>query len=304
MDWVAVEGAKTITWSFSEWPRADGVVERAMVAAGRLTAGDLHRFEKAPITFKDEMWTRAGEYLVATHKPNLLLLHLLATDSIQHRHGPEDVAATAALALADIAVGRLVEAARKAGILERTTFFIVSDHGFRAYKHSVRPNAALAAKGLGNVAWSVSEGGTAMVYATGGTGKARTLVTVQNALAGIEGIARLLSPPDYAAHGYPLPSENDRMADLVLVAADGYVFANAAEGESVVDVPAGSTPGSHGYLRDDPAMQAVFVAWGAGVKGGVHLDGIDNIDVAPTAARLLGVDLPGVQGRVLTEILR
>jgi hypothetical protein len=30
---------------------------------------------------------------------------------------------------------------------------------------------------------------------------------------------------------------------------------------------------------------------------------VDNIDVAPTAARLLGVELKDVDGRVLTEIL-
>ena len=33
------------------------------------------------------------------------------------------------------------------------------------------------------------------------------------------------------------------------------------------------------------------------------LDVVDNLDVAPTAARLLGVDLKNVDGRVLTEIL-
>jgi hypothetical protein len=30
---------------------------------------------------------------------------------------------------------------------------------------------------------------------------------------------------------------------------------------------------------------------------------MSNLDIAPTAARLLGVQLPGAQGRVLTEIL-
>jgi hypothetical protein len=30
---------------------------------------------------------------------------------------------------------------------------------------------------------------------------------------------------------------------------------------------------------------------------------VDNVDLAPTAARLLGVELQNVQGRVLTAIL-
>jgi hypothetical protein len=30
---------------------------------------------------------------------------------------------------------------------------------------------------------------------------------------------------------------------------------------------------------------------------------VNTVDIAPTAARLLGVELPGVEGRVLSEVL-
>jgi hypothetical protein len=36
----------------------------------------------------------------------------------------------------------------------------------------------------------------------------------------------------------------------------------------------------------------------------VKLEAVDNVDVAPTAAALLGVTLKNVDGRVLTEILQ
>jgi arylsulfatase A-like enzyme len=47
----------------------------------------------------------------------------------------------------------------------------------------------------------------------------------------------------------------------------------------------------------------MFIAAGRGIKKGVTLEVFDSIDVAPTAARLLGVELPNVDGKVLSEIL-
>ena len=34
--------------------------------------------------------------------------------------------------------------------------------------------------------------------------------------------------------------------------------------------------GTHGYLNTDPKMQAIFMAWGAGVPKGVHLGNIST----------------------------
>jgi hypothetical protein len=50
-------------------------------------------------------------------------------------------------------------------------------------------------------------------------------------------------------------------------------------------------------------MNAIFVAAGAGIKTGMKVPTFENIDVAPTIARLLGVALENASGRVLVEIL-
>jgi hypothetical protein len=50
-------------------------------------------------------------------------------------------------------------------------------------------------------------------------------------------------------------------------------------------------------------MATGFIAHGAGVKPGVVVDRVRLVDVAPTVARLLGLALPPVEGRVLAEIL-
>ena len=50
-------------------------------------------------------------------------------------------------------------------------------------------------------------------------------------------------------------------------------------------------------------MNAIFVAAGAGIKHGVKVSTIANIDVAPTIARMLGVSLEHAAGRAIEDIL-
>jgi hypothetical protein len=309
VDWVAIEHAPTITWSFSEYGEPQAPVAREMVAVGTITEEDLRRFQDAPQPFDDEIWTRAAEHIITAHKPNLLMVHFLATDDIQHKYGARTEAAYAALALADARVGRLVDACRTAGILPDTTFVIVSDHGFRTVTHRIRPNVLLKQRSLGSAAWIVPEGGTAIVYATGtgtGTGaseQAKTLEAVKQAFTGVEGIDQVLTPADFAKYGYPTPAQSDRMGGLVLAAKVGYAFAGGTDGEVVAAVDPGTTPGTHGYLNTDPDMRAIFIASGAGVRRGAPLGVIRNVDVAPTIARWLGVEMANVTGQPLTGII-
>jgi predicted AlkP superfamily pyrophosphatase or phosphodiesterase len=304
VDWVAIEKAPTITWAFTEYSNPDGVIEKEMIAAGIMSAEEFASFPKAPITFRDEIWTRAAEHIVRAHKPNLLLFHLLTTDSAQHRYGTRSLAGDTAFAAADAKVARLIAAYRDAGILDKTTFLVVSDHGFRTFKRQFRANALLKAKGLDAAAWVVPEGGTGMVYVTKAADKAATIAALTTAFTGVEGVASIITPKEFAQYGYPSPATNPRMADLVLTAADGFAFSGETTGDIVADVPAGSTPGSHGFINTDPEMRAIFIASGAGVKPGATLGVIKNLDVAPTIAQLLGIELKDVTGHVLDGILR
>jgi predicted AlkP superfamily pyrophosphatase or phosphodiesterase len=51
-------------------------------------------------------------------------------------------------------------------------------------------------------------------------------------------------------------------------------------------------------------MNSVFIACGRGIKAGVKLDVINNVDVAPTIAALLGLKMENIQGQALTAILK
>jgi predicted AlkP superfamily pyrophosphatase or phosphodiesterase len=288
VDWVAIHQAPTITWSFAERPAADSAVAREMIAAGLVTAEDISKFADAPITHRDEIWVQAAVHILKSHKPNLLLFHSLTTDSSQHRYGARSLGATAALALADRYVERLVDAARSAGILNRTTFIVTSDHGFLTAKRQIRPAALLKREDV----IVISEGGTAMIY-----GKVDPSV-----FKGVEGVDDIITPDRFASLGYPPPG--GRMADLVLSAAEGYAFSAVANGPAVVDMPANANPGNHGYLASKTDSRPIFVAWGAGVKPGARVTGVRTVDIAPTVARLLGLEMKNVDGRVIAGALR
>jgi len=294
VDWVAINKAQTITWAFSEWASADGPLEREMLSNGAISASDLQDFEKANILFRDQIWTRAAAYLIKQHQPDLLLYHLLSLDSTHHEYGPNTLAGRAAIAFLDSCVEKIVAAVREAGLADRTTFLIVSDHGFKAYAKVVRPANALDAAGLRDKVYVLPEGGTAYVYLDPAQA-AELLPKVRQALQGVEGIDRIIGVEEYASLGLPRPDQDPQFGQLLLSAKSGYSFSGANGGPVTAEAPQRS--GSHGYLASDPDMNPIFIASGYGVRPGMKLERVSNIDLAPTIARLLGVSLPSAKGQ-------
>lgn len=79
------------------------------------------------------------------------------------------------------------------------------------------------------------------------------------------------------------------------------MFSGESEGDFITHV---SDAGTHGYINTDPKMQAIFIASGNGIPKGVQLDSISNLDVAPTIAELLGVEMKQVIGHPIREIVK
>jgi predicted AlkP superfamily pyrophosphatase or phosphodiesterase len=88
----------------------------------------------------------------------------------------------------------------------------------------------------------------------------------------------------------------------VAYAKPGYAFSGGKETDDVIG-PVPHPVGAHGYINTDPDMQAIFIASGHGIKKGVTLGDIKNLSVAPTLARLLGVELPKAEAAALDQIL-
>jgi predicted AlkP superfamily pyrophosphatase or phosphodiesterase len=306
VDWVAIYNAKTIDWKFPEIPDPNGEIEKELIANGTVTAEQLKTFEDSSQAWQDEIWTDAAVKILEEHKPNLLLFHLLTLDDLNHAYGPMSPGSMTAMAYLDSQVSRIVEILQRPDFAKRSTLMIVSDHGFRSYKFKIHLNVLLQEKKLLSLvdgkwkgdAWVVPEGGTAMVYVTNAGRKAELIPKLRSFYAQAEGVERVYGVEDFAKLGLPTSAQGDQAPDLVLAAKPDYCFTSDPS-QSFVSSAIG---GTHGFLNSDPNMQAIFLAWGAGVPKGVRLDSITNRDVAPTIARLLGIELKTARGHGIPGI--
>src|SRR5947209_3711605 len=97
---------------------------------------------------QDDLRTRVAEYIIAEKRPELALVHLFDLDHFQHKYGPFTQEALAMLEKEDAYVARILGAASRAGDLDETAVFIVSDHGFLPISKLIHPNVLLAQAGL------------------------------------------------------------------------------------------------------------------------------------------------------------
>jgi len=322
--WPAASGASSLDWIIPDsnqealhrkytTPGLAAELEGANLPIGHLGRwGWSHEFSAA----RDDLYTRIAAYLLEEHAPGLLLLHLITPDGVEHDRGPLTPEAYWSVRFADERIGRIRRALESPALRGRAALFVVADHGFLPYDSEVRLNALFAKEGLIELdekkekpvrrkAWAVSAGGSASVYILENDPAARVALAdrVAGLLARTQGVERVIRPSQYPALGLPDPAVNPRQGDLMVNAADGYAFANGLDGDVVV--PVKDPPrGTHGHLPEHPRLGALFIAWGAGIAEGVTIDEARAVDVAPTAAHLMGIGLPGAEGRVLEEILR
>jgi len=310
VNWVAIYGASGVQWQFAEKPDATGAIARDLIADKIVTREQVEQFgEKSSPAWRDQIWTDAAVDILKRHTPNLLLFHLLQTDTLQHQYGPLTPAAYAAYAYADQCLKRIIEAARSAGVLDRTTFFILSDHGFAGTTHTISPNVLLVQQGFlkkngisykGKV-WVKAEGGAAELFIRDKSLRTQLVPELKAAFLATTGIKNVFTNEEARSLGLPATSATDQAPDLYLTARDGYAFVDQVDGPLLNDTP---LHGQHGYDNANPNMQALFVASGAHIKQGIALGAISNLRVAPTIAKILGVSLPAAKELPIVEILR
>ncbi|MCI0534948.1 MAG: ectonucleotide pyrophosphatase/phosphodiesterase [Verrucomicrobiales bacterium] len=319
VNWPCTSNSGTLDDDFPDAPEqithSTPRLRNELLALGVLKDATDKSFGALSAAARDQIWTAAAVHLIKSRKPNLLLVHMLVTDSIQHKYGPQSPAAYTAIALADAQLGQILQALDAAGIRERTSVFVTADHGFAKALKLLNPNVMLRKAGLLELgatnqllkarAQVVSEAGLAMLYLTNPGFAEADRAKVKSLMQTQEGIAEIIEPTRFASLGLPDPATNRQMADLILVAKDGYAFTNVAVGDDYVTAVtlASGNQGHHGYLASNPKMDAVFIAWGRGIKRGAKLGVIENTAVAPTIAKLLNQNLPGADAQPLQEIL-
>ncbi len=255
---------------------------------------------------RDRFTAAMAAHIIRTEKPNLLMIHLMETDTAQHAAGPDSPAARAAIEHIDAHVGAIVRATEEAGIRSRTTFLVTGDHGFSRVHTLIQPNVILRNGGWlttnerGRVAtWQAASHASAIRLKDPSDHALAAAIeqAFRAAAAGAyQGMFRVVSRAELDALGaYP-------EAAFFIEPAEGYYVTDGVVNDAVL---IGATRfGAHGFLPTEPRMHTGFIAAGAGIRSGVPLPLLRQIDIAPTIARLLGFELPDVDGVPIVGILK
>lgn len=322
--WPASRGAKTLDWtvpdvfeqelfekygtpSLLEEARTAGIpVEKQMEWCKMGNPGKAMR---------DYMYSQLACHIIKKHKPNFLALHLVSLDSFEHAHGRQVPEAYWAANDSDNRVADLIRATEEAGIRDKTTFVITTDHGFVTFTKSINANVLLRKEGFvkavmgkslapDSPVFAMAEGGACFVYVLDAANRDSILRQITTKLAKLEGVTGVVEAKNFAAKlGHVTADQDTREPDLVLLAGDGYTFTDSLADTHEI-IPNDPPKGAHGHYHLDANLYGNFVISGAGVKQGTVIDAMQNIDVTPTMAKLLGIPFPGADGKVLDAALK
>jgi hypothetical protein len=74
VNWVAINDAATINWAFPEKASPSDPLVAEMISKGVINAEDVGNNGKPSILWRDQIWTKAGAYIIREHKPNLIVI--------------------------------------------------------------------------------------------------------------------------------------------------------------------------------------------------------------------------------------
>lgn len=253
---------------------------------------------------RDRFSAAAAAHIIETHKPNLLLVHLVEADTAQHQFGPHSPEAAAAIGRVDGRIAEIVRALETAGITGNTAIIVTGDHGFYRVHSAFQPNAVLREAGLLQtdangriVSWKAAAHRAAIkLEDPSDAALARRVETLFRGLADgpYRGLFRVVGSEEIARTGA------DPTALLYIEPIEGYTTAAGTGNGFLV---ATTRRGDHGYLPDEPAMHTGLIAAGAGLVPGLAIPLARQIDLAPTAGRLLGITLTQAEGVPMAGLL-
>ncbi|MEK4512299.1 alkaline phosphatase family protein [Paenibacillus sp. FSL K6-2524] len=258
--------------------------------------------------FLDDFTTKCAIETIKRKKPNLLMMHMIDLDDTKHAYGTDSDEVMQVVTRMDKRLGDIMQAVDEAGIKDDTIFLVLGDHGQFNVRYKVHLNNLLQEKGLiyednGEMKWRAyfqCGGGSAYLHIKQGDEEAE-----QSALAVIGdymkddsfGIEKIYAR-DELNHFHV-----GQTTKFMLEAKRGYCFDESMDEPTIVDLDKQDVKyATHGYSPDKDDYRCNVVVSGDKVKNDYHIGDIEMVDIAPTMAKILGIDFNHCDGKPLDEI--
>ena len=238
-------------------------------------------------------------------------------DTVGHAFGPASHEAQDVFARIDTVIGTLLDFLDKKVGADNYVVALAADHGVAdipEQSHSGGRVSMAAVRGLMEASMKQSLGGegpfvtatsAADIYLKPGVfeklkEKKGALKALLDAAGSVPGVGRMLSSDEIST-----PAARTSKDAQIRAAALSYFPGRSGDlfvipKENWLLVAAGTTHGSwYSYDQRVPVL-----LYGAGIKPGAYNDAATPADIAPTIARIVGVQLPAPDGRVLTSALK
>ncbi len=289
--------------------KADTIWQAAKRAGLKTAAINFPLTAKAELDFTAQ--TSAAE-LIEENRPQLLLLKFDEIANSLQEFGLGSTEATTAMEKVDAALKIILAAVERAGLINETTFVLVSSHGYAPVEQEFRPNVMLARKGFLTadatgkitswIAATRASGGAAAIYLRDQYNEeiVKVLTDIFADLHKKEGspIWRVITKKDAAKLAA------DPRAAFFLEAAPSFVISERVSGKKITDkLDSALERAGSGYLPSRLEMRGMLIVAGKGIKPNSKIEYAQLVDIAPTIARLLGFELKASRGHIIAGIL-
>lgn len=266
----------------------------------------------------DDFVLESTIYTIKKKEPNLMLIHFVDLDSMRHQHGVFSKQATEAIIRHDKRLGRILDVLEEKGTLEETTIIVLGDHGALDEQKAISLNVLFHEQQLidcnnqGKIidwkAYCKSCDGSAYIYLKDPddlvTKERVSRLLNQLMVDGEKGIEQVLSSEEAVEMGA------DPSCAFMIEAKYGYYFIEDYLGEYMQEITSENrsfhskfTLACHGYSPKKADYTTFFLASGKGIHENVEVPYMHLVDIGPTLARLLGLNLGEVDGRIMDELI-
>jgi predicted AlkP superfamily pyrophosphatase or phosphodiesterase len=268
--WVTAERQGQIAATMF-WPGSD-----AEIAGDRPTFWRMFDHELPNEARVDQLltWLKEPE----PGRPTFLTLYFSEVDDAGHDDGPDSEPARQAAQRVDAAIARLIGGVETSGLMPRTNFVLVSDHGMAPLS---RERSIVLDDYIDMTTVDLIDSSPIVALNPRSGSVAALYVALKDKHRALQVFTRENLPAVYRLSGHP------RLPAVIGIADDGWDIRTRVAQDKDADEFSG---GNHGYDPRHQSMHGLFIAAGPQFRTGVVVPAFDNVHIYELLCRVLGLD--------------